>query len=142
VWADTFLHAEQQHLLRLLLWAGLSIVGATSVGAMMVMRRTLSPFLAHFAIQMAVWGAVVGAIAAIELYTSHLRDLSGAARLERLLWMNVGLDVGFVATGAVLAIYAWAAAKRSAGIGAGTGIVIQGVALLVIDLQYASMISR
>ena len=61
---------------------------------------------------------------------------------SRLLWMNVGLDVGYVATGAVLAVYAWTAAKRSAGVGAGTGIVIQGVALLVIDLQYASMISR
>ena len=142
MWADTFLHAEQQHLLRLLLWAGLSIVGATSVGTLMAVRRTPSPFLAHFAIQMAVWGTVVGAIAAIELHRSHLRDLSGAARLERLLWMNVGLDVGYVATGAVLAVYAWTAAKRSAGVGAGTGIVIQGVALLVIDLQYASMISR
>lgn len=142
MWADTFLHAEQQHLLRLLLWAGLSILGATSVGTTMAVRRSRSLFLAHFAIQMAAWGAVVGAIAAIELQTSHLRDVSGAARLERLLWMNVGLDVGYVTTGAVLAIYAWTAARKIAGVGAGTGIVIQGLALLVIDLQYASMISR
>jgi hypothetical protein len=142
VWADTILHAEQQHLLRLLFWAGLSILGATGVATMMAVRRVRSPFLSHFAIQLAAWGAAVGVIAAVGWYRAHLRDVSGAARLERLLWMNIGLDAGYVAVGAVLALSAWMIARKWAGVGAGVGIVVQGVALLLIDLQFASVISR
>jgi hypothetical protein len=142
VWADTILHAEQQHLLRLLFWAGLSILGATGVATMMAVRRVRSPFLSHFAIQLAAWGAAVGVIATVGWYRAHLRDVSGAARLERLLWMNIGLDAGYVAVGAVLALSAWMIARKWAGVGAGVGIVVQGVALLLIDLQFASVISR
>lgn len=142
MWADTLLHAERQHLLRLLLWAGLSILGATGVATTMTVRRARSPFLAHFAIQMAAWGGVTGIIAAVEWHAAHLRDLSGAARLERLLWMNVGLDAGYVAIGTVLAVCTWVTARKMAGIGAGIGIAVQGLALLLIDLQFASVISR
>jgi hypothetical protein len=142
VWADTILHAEQQHLLRLLFWAGLSILGATGVATMMAVRRVRSPFLSHFAIQLAAWGAAVGVIATVGWYRAPLRDVSGAARLERLLWMNIGLDAGYVAVGAVLALSAWMIARKWAGVGAGVGIVVQGVALLLIDLQFASVISR
>jgi hypothetical protein len=142
VWADTLLYAERQHLLRLLLWAGLSILGATGVAATMSARRVRSPFLSHFAIQMALWGAVIATIAAFEWHGAHLRDLSGAARLERLLWINVGLDMGYVGIGGALAGCAWLTAKRMAGVGAGTGIAVQGLALLLIDLQFASIVSR
>ena len=58
MWADTLLRAEQQHLLRLLFWAGLSIIAATAVAAMLAVRRIRSPFLVQFAGQMAVWGLV------------------------------------------------------------------------------------
>jgi hypothetical protein len=142
VWADIVLHAEQQHLLRLLFWAGLSILGATGVATMMAVRRVHSPFLAYFAGQMAIWGAAVGAIAGFGWSRAHLRDLSGAARLERLVWMNVGFDAGYVAVGVVLALSAWMIARKMAAVGAGVAIVVQGVALLLIDLQFASAISR
>lgn len=142
MWADTFLYAERQHLLRLLLWAGLSILGATGVVATMAARRVRSPLLAHFAIQMAAWGGVVGLIAAIEWHAAHLRDVSGATRVERLLWINVGLDAGYVVIGAVIATCTWKTARKMAGVGAGTAIAVQGLALLLIDLQFASMISR
>jgi hypothetical protein len=142
VWADTLFHAEQQHLLRLLLWAGLSIVAGTAVAAIVSLRRMRTPFLKHFAIQLAVWGVAVAAIAAVGWHRADLRDVSGAARLERLLWMNVGLEIGYVAVGTVLALSGWMLARRMAAVGAGLGIVIQGLALLIIDLQFAAIVSR
>lgn len=142
VWADTILYAERQHLLRLILWGGSSIIAATAVVTTMSLRRIRSPLLTHFAAQTAAWGTIVGIIAGIELNAATMRDLSGAARLERLLWMNVGLDAGYVAIGVVLAAFSWVAAKKLSGVGAGAGIVVQGLALLVIDLQFASVISR
>jgi hypothetical protein len=142
VWADTILHAERQHLLRLLLWAALSIVAATGLAAMLTARRVRSPMLVHFAIQMAVWGSLVGGIAAVRLSVATLRDVSGAARLERLVWMNVGLDAGYVAVGAVLALTAWVLARKMAAVGAGIAIIVQGLALLLLNLQFAAVVSK
>ena len=142
MWADTLFRAEQQHLLRLLFWSGLSILGGTATLAVVAARRLQSPLLKHFAIQMAAWGFVVGAIAGIGWRGAQFRDVSGAARLERLVWMSIGLDVGYVAIGVVLAGAAWAFARRMGGVGAGTAIVVQGIALLVIDLQFAAVVSR
>jgi hypothetical protein len=142
VWADTLLHAEQQHLLRLLFWAALSVLGGTGVATMMAARRVRSPLLTHFAIQMTVWGLATGAIAGIGWHTAQFRNVSGAARLERLVWMNIGLDAGYVAVGATLALTAWLIAKRMAVVGGGVAIVVQGLALLLIEMQFASVISR
>jgi hypothetical protein len=142
VWSDTFLHAEQQHVLRLLLWAGLSVVAATAIAMLMAMRRVRSGLLSHFAMQMALWGLVIGVIAALEWRGVHLRDLSGAARAERLLWMNIGFDAGFVGMGVVLGLCGRLLARNSAAVGAGVGILVQGFGLLLIDLQFASMVSR
>lgn len=142
MWADTLLRAEQQHLLRLLFWAGLSIIAASCVAAMIAVRRVRSPLLAQFAAQTAIWGFVLGVIVAIEWHNVRLRDVSGAARLERLLWMNIGFDAGYVAVGVALASCAWFLARRVGIVGAGIGIVVQGLALLLIDLQFAAVISR
>ena len=142
MWADTLFRAEQQHLLRLFLWSGLSILGGTSAATIVMVRRIRSPLLVHFAIQMATWGAVVGVVAGFGWWTIHLRDASGAARLERLLWMSIGLDVGYVAVGVVLATVAWVIGKKMSGVGAGIGIVLQGFALLLINLQLAAVVSR
>ena len=105
-------------------------------------RRVQSPLLTHFAVQMAAWGVVIGAIAGIAWRGVHLRDVSGAARLERLLWMSIGLDVGYVAVGVVLAASAWLLARKVGAVGAGTAIVVQGIALLLIDLQFAAVVAR
>jgi hypothetical protein len=142
VWSDTFLHAERQHELRLLLWAALSIVAATAIPAVITVRRTRSALLSHFALQMAVWGLVIGALAALKWNGLHLRDVSGAARAERLLWMKIGFDAGFVGIGCVLALCGRILARSTAAVGAGVGVVVQGLGLLLIDLQFASMISR
>ena len=142
MWADTLFRAEQQHLLRLLLWAATSIVGGTALGVLTAIRRMRSPLLTHFAMQTAVWGMLIGGLAALRWSTTSLRDLAGAARLERTLWLTMGLDIGCVAAGAVLAFAAWIFSKRLGGVGAGTAIAIQGLALLVLDMQFASTVSR
>jgi hypothetical protein len=59
-----------------------------------------------------------------------------------MLWLNIGFDVGFVGMGAVLAGCARVLAKNAAALGAGVGIIVQGLALLLIDLQLAAAISR
>ena len=142
MWADTFLRAEQQHLLRLLLWAALSILAATAVAAVLAVRRLRSPLLTQFATQMAAWGVAIGAIASVEWRLAHLRDFSSASRLERVLWMNIGFDAGYIAVGITLASAAWFLARRIGVVGAGIGIIVQGLALLLIDLQFAAVISR
>jgi len=142
VWADTLLHAEQQHLLRLLLWVGLSIVAGTAAVTTITIRRLRSPLLAQFSLQMIGWGVVLGAIAAFEWHGLHLRDVSGEIRLERVLWFNVGLDAGFVGIGAVLAGTGRLLARNIGAVGAGAAIVVQGLALLLIDLQLAAVVSR
>jgi hypothetical protein len=142
VWADTILAAEQQHLLRMLIWAALSIVAGTAIVTLLTVRRTESALLAHFAYQTAAWGVVVGAVAAVSWHSLRLRDLAGAARLEHLVWLNVGLAVAYAAAGAVLAVTAWKLGRRLGAVGAGTAIVVQGLALFVLELQFAAAVSR
>jgi len=142
VWADTLFRAEQQHLLRLLLWAATSVVGGTAVGVITAIRRLRSPLLTNFAIQTAAWGVLVGAIAAIWWMGAGLRDVAGATRLERGVWMSMGLDIGCIAVGAVLSTAAWRLSRRMGAVGAGIAISVQGLALLVLDMQFANIISR
>lgn len=142
VWADVILAAERSYLLRLLAWSGLSVVLGTAVVVLLTARRIQSSLLTHFALQTVVWGALIGAIAGLAWQSLHLRDVGGAARLERLLWMRIGLDMGCIGVGATLAATGRATGNRMALIGAGLAIVIQGAALLLMDLQFAGMVSR
>jgi hypothetical protein len=142
VWADTLLRAEQQHLLRVLVWSGLSVLVGTAAAATVAVRRIRSPLLKQFALQMAAWGFVVGIIGSFGWRAAKLRDVAAATRLERLVWMNIGLDAGYVAMGATLAGAAWMLGRRLGGVGAGVAIAVQGTALLLLELQFAATISR
>ncbi|HVX40492.1 MAG TPA: hypothetical protein VHB25_13050 [Gemmatimonadaceae bacterium] len=142
MFADTLFRAEQMHLLRMMIWAGLSVLSGTAIATLLTMRRIRSPLLAHFALQMAAWGVAIAGVTAIEWRGLAMRDLTAATRLDRLLWMNVGLDIGYIAVGATLALAAWLIAKRVAAVGAGVGIIVQGLALLVLHLQFTAAISR
>lgn len=107
----------------------------------LAVRRSRSPLLQHFAIQTAAWGGVDLAIALVGRASAGDRDLSAAIRLDRIVWLNTGLDVGYVLLGATLAITGWVAARRLGPVGAGTAIVVQGLALLVLDLQFLRQLS-
>jgi hypothetical protein len=142
MWADTLLVAERAHLLRLALWGATCLLVGTALVAMLRIRQPRSALLKHFGIQTAIWGAVELGMALWLLRSLALRDLSGATRLDRILWMNIGLDVGYVLVGVTLAVVGWRAVRRLGLLGAGIAIILQGAALAVIDLLLAGQISR
>jgi hypothetical protein len=71
-----------------------------------------------------------------------VRDLAAATRLDRFLWLNVGLDVGYVMVGVTLLLVAWRAVRRPGLIGAGIAVIVQALALVILDLLLAAQISR
>jgi sulfite exporter TauE/SafE len=99
-------------------------------------------FARHFAIQTAAWGAVNLAIVAIAADTVAPRNVASVVSLDRFLWLNVGLDAGYMAVGATLALVGWRLGRRRGLIGAGIGVVVQGLALCILDLQLTAHISR
>lgn len=141
-WADSLLVVEQLHLVRLLVWATLSVLTGTALLAMLRMRRADSPLLTHFAIQSAAWGTVDLVIALWAHRRLALRDLESAVALDRFVWFNVGLDLGYVAVGVTLALLGWRVTRRLGLVGAGLGVIVQGLALAVLDLQLAAGIVR
>jgi len=142
MWADTLLAAERAHLLRLALWGAASLLIGTALVAVLRLARPRSPLLKHFGIQTGAWGAVELGVALLLLPSLALRDLSGATRLDRRVWMNIGLDVGYVLVGITLVVIGWRAVRRLGLVGAGMAIVLQGAALAVLDLLLAGQISR
>lgn len=142
MWADTILNAERQYVARMLVWAALSIVAGTAIAALLAARRLKSPVLTQFAVQLAGWGLVLSAIGVLEWQGLQLRDLASATRLERVTWTRVGFDAGVVGMGAVLAGASRTLGRSLSGMGAGAGLAVQGIALLILDLQLAAAISR
>ena len=86
--------------------------------------------------QHAVWGTVDGALAATGLLRApdRRRDPGERARrLRRLLLINAGLDVGYLALGASLRSGRRGAARRPDG----GAVLVQGAFLLCLDLWHA-----
>lgn len=142
MWADTLLAAERAHVFRLALWGGGSVLVGTMVLALVARPGRRSPLLQHFAIQTAAWGAIDVAIAAWAWQGLRLRDLASAVSLDRFIWLNVGLDAGYILVGATLAILGWKLGPRLALVGAGIGVIVQGLALLILDLVLTTYIAR
>jgi hypothetical protein len=142
MWADTLLAAEQAHVVRLLAWGGGSVLVGTALLAWLHAGRRRSSLLEHFGIQTTAWGAAELAFGAIARASLAARDLAGATRLDRLLWLNVGLDVGYVLVGLTLIATGWLLGRRMGMAGAGIAVVVQGIALALLDLVLASQISR
>ena len=136
MFADTLLALERAHLARLLAWALGSILSGTLLFALVALRRTAGPLpvLRHFAIQTAAWGAINLVIVLWAQRGLKLRDYAGARSLDRVLWLNLGLDVGYIAVGVTLALAGWLLGRRLGAVGAGVGVVVQGAALFVLDL--------
>jgi hypothetical protein len=142
MWADTLLLAERAHLLRLTLWGGASLLVGTAVLAMLRLGRQRSPLLEHFGIQSAAWGTIVLSLALFGRHSLSLRDLASATRLDRMLWLNIGLSIGFVLVGLTLVVIGWRAVRRLGLVGAGIAVVLQGIALALLDLVLAGQVSR
>lgn len=142
MWADALFLAERNHVLRLVAWGAGCVLVGTLLLLLVVRRRHGSPLLTHFAIQTAAWGAIELVIGALAWSGLAYRDLGGFTRLDRVLWLNIGLNLGYVAVGVTLALTGWALARRLALVGAGMGVLVQGLALLVLDLYLVSVIGR
>ena len=140
MWADTLFALERGHLLRLAIWGGASVLTSSILYTVLAVRDDRAPLLRHFAIQMAAWGIVDGGIALWSWRGLALRDFAGAQTLLNFLWLNTGLDVGYVAVGATLAIAAWRWGARAGGTGAGLAVMVQGAALFLLDLRLILMI--
>jgi hypothetical protein len=142
MWADTLLAVERAHLIRLMVWGGASLlVGTALLGAMRI-RGHRSALLDHFGLQTAVWGVIDLVLALRNLHRLELRDLAGATRLDRILWLSIGLDVGYVMVGITLLVLGWRLARRLGLVGAGLAVIVQGLALALLDLVMAGQISR
>jgi hypothetical protein len=142
MWSDTLLALERAHLLRLLAWGAMSVVAGTGLLASLMVRRADSSLLRYFAIQTSVWGLLDLAIAGRGLFRAADRDLGSAMQLDRVLWLSIGLDVGIVAVGIALAATGWSMGRRLGAVGAGVGVLVQGLALLVLHLGFASVTAR
>ena len=142
MFSDTLLAIERAHLARLFLWGTSSVIAGTAMLALLAVRRERSPLVGHFAIQSLAWGTLELALGAVAWRSLALRDLASATRLDRLLWLNVGLDVGYVATGATLALTGWLLGRHPGAAGAGTAIVVQGLALGTLDLLFVLQIDQ
>jgi len=140
MWADTLLALERGHLIRLALWGAGSVLLGTLLLAFLSWRHTVAPLLKHFAIQTALWGAVDVVLCLWGWRSLALRDFGGAQQLVNFLWLNTGLDAGYVMLGATLALASWRMGVRPTGIGAGVGIILQGLALLLLDVRLITLI--
>jgi hypothetical protein len=142
MWADTLLSVERAHVLRLLAWSAASILGGTGIVAWLGAGGRRSPLLFQFALLTAAWGGVNAIFAFIARAGLAPRDLAAATRLDRVLWLNIGLDVGYVLVGATLAVAGWRLGRRLGLVGAGLAVIVQGTALAWLDLVLAAQISR
>jgi hypothetical protein len=142
MWSDTLLAAERNQLIRLVLWAVTSAVLGTTVVTVVTLRRIAAPIIVAFAIQTLAWGSAELIIATVRWRTLAMRDVSSATRLDRLTWFTVGLDVGIVGVGVTALIVARFSGRKLSVTGAGLGIIVQGLGLLVLDLTFASIIAR
>jgi hypothetical protein len=120
---------------RLRLWALLSLLGGV------FLHYSSGLFWRGFGIQALAWGAIEAAIAVVGERHAHRQSAlpstleqraNEAQRLRRLLWLNTGLDVLYVAGGLALALTL--GARDPSWRGHGWGIVAQGGFLFLFDL--------
>jgi hypothetical protein len=112
--------------------------GAASLLAGAVLSRHASPAVRAFGQQSAGWGAVDLGIVGV----SRARRSSAptAPALRRVLVVNAALDVGYVAVGALVLLRRGPFGRRlddEQARGHGAAVVLQGLALLVLDASGA-----
>lgn len=120
---------------RLLAWA----IPALVLG-MLLRVRSRSDFWRAFGSQNAAWGAVDAAIAYAgqanaerkQMTATSATELAHAVSLRRLLWLNAGLDLLYLAAGAML-VRSHHAARR----GHGSAVLVQGGFLMLFDVIHA-----
>ena len=142
VLVDEQAKAESAHLLRLGVWAGASVVVGS--GLLVIGQFNDVPELRGFGAQAIMWGAIdlaivtAGALSKKESPTSLSKAIQNENTWYTLLLVNVGLDAGYMMTGGTMATLGALGAPYGRDlIGHGSGVVVQGGALLALDLWAA-----
>ncbi len=147
MWSDVLQHAERLHLLRLCLWGALSTLAGTTV---LVIGRQRSAFLSGFGWVCGLLGLSELLIAGADYRGVPLRDITGATRLDRVAWLQLGLFLGLMAVGVTLAVSPRVMKMRSdsspdtmlPAVGVGMAITLHGLALSTLQLLLIADISR
>lgn len=121
--------ALYQHLIRLGIWAIISII----FGLIVIWQKWDKPFWQNFGLQCAVWGLIDGIIVLFGLHNQSRPDILAAVKLREFLWLNEGLDMGYLALGITLVLIAKNIGDSPRLLGAGSAVAIQGFALLLLD---------
>ncbi len=128
-------------------WGGASVVAGAGLAVLDRLGRG-GGALRGAARQSAAWGAVDVVVALLAARDARRargdRSPAGerrdAERLRRVLLVNAGLDVGYVAAG--LALLRRRRLRGSDVTGDGAAVVVQGAALLVVDVAAARRLGR
>lgn len=150
MWSDIIQHAEQLHFLRLCSWGGISTLVGTLLVVIGSIGRGNSALLRRFGLLCALLGAVELIVGAVSYRNVSLRDISGATRLDRLAWLQLGLYLGVAGVGATLAISTQRWSRRTRlpvqealpMVGAGLAILLHGVGLATLELFLIADVSR
>jgi len=129
--------ARRAHLRRVLSWGAASLVAGVGLAAS---ADDNQPTRRGFGLQTAGWGAVDVAIAAWGLRSSSAPATTPRAALEaedawtHVLLVNLGLNVGYVLVGTALHVASREGLRSGAAVrGHADAVIVQGVALLVLD---------
>ena len=149
MWSDVLQHAERLHLLRLCLWGAISTVGGTAV-LIIAYRGQGSALLRRFGWVCGLLGIVELLLATLAYRGVPLRDISGATRLDRESWLQLGLYVGLTAVGVTLMLSSRVMKMRGEQVGgaplpvtgAGVAIALHGLALVTLELLLIADVSR
>ena len=107
------------------------VLGAWATGSVLLGAGLCVPAATRaFGRQTAAWGAVDGLIAYVGSRNRARRGPTEPVRLRRVLLVNAGLDVGYLAAGARLL-------QRPRWRGDGLAVLVQGAFLLVLDTAAA-----
>lgn len=120
--------------------------GFASVVAGLAALFSRNAAVRHFGLQSLIWGAGDAALAlfgqrdALRRIREGARDEGGQARRFRaILLVNALLDVGYVLAGLLLLLRA---GERRGRAGAGVGVTVQGLFLLIYDTVLAALVRR
>jgi hypothetical protein len=141
MWADALLRAEQLHLLRVLAWAGLSVVAGTALVVVAAIPRSRAAVLRGLGTTLLALGIVEGLVAGASYRSATLTDAAGAARLQNLVWFQLGLFLGCAIAGVLLAALA-RRARMPAVAGAAIALLVHGAALTAVTAAFVPIVSR
>lgn len=134
---ENFYSYQQRRMSLLLGWGLLSVIAG------FVVQRNHQSFWKQFGLQAFLWGAIDAALALFGLISANKKEeryalgelgtndeQKEARNFYRILLINTGLDVGYVAGGAWLMRHFKTRSDRR---GMGLGILIQGLWLFLFD---------